>query len=158
MAKNENEQISKANQVELVDRYTSNCSEETEFFYQQTTDNIRILASASHLSQNSEPGNGIFAFSYTIKIENLGSETVQLLERHWVIYSNGVRIAEVVGPGVVGLQPVLAAGESHQYSSSAVIQDPHGSMEGTYTFKNMSGKYFEVKIPKFDLLYPVILH
>ena len=81
-----------------------------------------------------------------------------MLERHWLILSNGIRIAEVVGPGVVGLQPTLEAGGVHEYTSSAVIQDPVGSMEGSYTFKSSSGKYFDVKIPRFDLLYPIMLH
>ena len=128
------------------------------FPYTEITKGIRVSVRPEHVVESSDPDDDVFTFAYTVRIENNGGETVQLLERHWLILSNGVRIAEVVGPGVVGNQPVLAPGEFHEYSSSAVIQDPIGSMEGSYTFKSDAGKYFEVKIPKFDLLYPVILH
>ncbi|MBN8547931.1 MAG: Co2+/Mg2+ efflux protein ApaG [Deltaproteobacteria bacterium] len=128
------------------------------FPYSEITREVRISVRPTHVEDSSEPDNDVFTFAYTVKIENLGSESVQLLERHWLIMSNGVRIAEVVGPGVVGVQPILAPGDSHEYSSSAVIQDPIGSMEGSYTFKSSSGKYFDVRIPKFDLLYPIMLH
>lgn len=129
-----------------------------EFPYSEITRDIKVSVRPQHIEENSEPDNDVFTFAYTVRIENLGSEPVQLLERHWLIMSNGVRIAEVVGPGVVGLQPSIAPGGIHEYSSSAVIQDPVGSMEGSYTFKTDGGKYFEVKIPRFDLLYPVMLH
>jgi ApaG protein len=128
------------------------------FPYTETTRDVRISVRPVHVEDSSEPDNDVFTFAYTVRIENLGSESVQLLERHWLIMSNGVRIAEVVGPGVVGMQPILAPGGFHEYSSSAVIQDPIGSMEGSYTFKSDSGKYFDVIIPKFDLLYPIMLH
>ncbi|MBX7143959.1 MAG: Co2+/Mg2+ efflux protein ApaG [Oligoflexia bacterium] len=133
-------------------------STEDAFFYSDVTRGIKVSVRPEHVEENSDPEAEVFSFSYTVRIENLSAETVQLLERHWIILSNGIRIAEVVGPGVVGVQPVLAPGERYQYTSSAVIQDPVGSMEGSYTFKSLSGKFFEVKIPKFDLVYPVILH
>lgn len=133
-------------------------SESQAFPYSETTRDVRISVRPQHVPDSSEPDNDVFTFAYTVRIENLGPESVQLLERHWLILSNGMRIAEVVGPGVVGVQPVIAPGGSHEYSSSAVIQDPIGSMEGSYTFKTLAGKYFDVKIPKFDLLYPIMLH
>lgn len=126
--------------------------------YTQTTQEVRISVIPEHLVENSDPANDVYAFSYTITIDNLSTMTVQLLERHWIILSGGVQIAEVVGPGVVGSQPVLEPGQSFQYTSGAVIHDPIGSMHGSYTFKGADEKYFEVSIPKFDLLYPVLLH
>ncbi|MBX7138554.1 MAG: Co2+/Mg2+ efflux protein ApaG [Oligoflexia bacterium] len=122
------------------------------------TENVRVSASCQPLLANSEPARSHFAFSYTIRIENLGEETAQLLERHWIIRSNGQQIAEVVGPGVVGEQPVLEPGAMFEYSSGAVIQDPLGSMEGSYTFRAASGRFFQVAIPRFELLYPIVIH
>ena len=61
-------------------------------------------------------------------------------------------------PGVVGKQPRLEPGQSFTYTSGAVIHDPYGAMQGTYTFRSDHGAYFEVGIPRFDLLYPVIIH
>lgn len=133
-------------------------STEDAFFYSEVTRGIKVSVRPEHVEESSDPEAEVFSFSYTVRIENLSAETVQLLERHWIIMSNGVRIAEVVGPGVVGVQPILAPGERYQYTSSAVIQDPVGSMEGSYTFKSLTGKFFEVKIPTFDLVYPVVIH
>ena len=126
--------------------------------YVAVTNNIRISVMPEHLEDNSDPDNDVFAFSYTITMDNLGHTSVQLLERHWIIKSAGVQIAEVVGPGVVGAQPTLEPGTSFQYSSGAVIHDPIGSMQGSYIFKNEAGQYFDVKIPKFELLYPIHIH
>ena len=126
--------------------------------YSEITKHIRVSVVPAPLLDNSDPGEAVFAFSYSIKIENLGENTVQLLERHWLVHSGGTQIAEVVGPGVVGEQPVLEAGQVFEYTSGAVIQDPIGSMEGTYTFRGQDGKFFEVQIPKFELMYPMIVH
>lgn len=126
--------------------------------YSQITKSIRISVVPDHLVENSDPKNDVYAFSYTITVENLSDKNVQLLERHWIIMSAGVQIAEVVGPGVVGNQPVLVPGESFEYTSGAVIHDPIGSMHGSYTFKSEDGKYFEVEIPRFDLSYPIMYH
>ena len=124
----------------------------------EITDDVRVSVASEPLIKNSDPLRGVFAFSYTIKIENTGPQTVQLLERHWIIKSNGMQVGEVVGPGVVGEQPVLEGGEKFEYSSGAVIQDPYGSMEGTYTFRARDGRFFAVNIPKFDLFYPLVIH
>lgn len=129
-----------------------------DFIYTQITDGIRVSVVSEPLIASSDPTRNVFSFVYTISIENLGQETAQLLERHWVIKSAGVQIAEVVGPGVIGQQPVLAAGEMFQYSSGAVIQDPVGSMEGSYTLRTEDGRYFEVMIPRFELAYPIVIH
>ena len=51
------------------------------------------------------------AFSYTITIENLSTDKVQLVSRHWeIVDSLGDKIV-VDGEGVVGQKPVLLAGE-----------------------------------------------
>lgn len=126
--------------------------------YSATSSNIKISVLPKALSDSSAPEQHVFAFSYTITIENLGQDSVQLLERHWVIFSGGEQIAEVVGPGVVGVQPVLGAGEAFEYTSGAVIHDPIGSMHGSYTFRSAGGEYFQVTIPQFDLFYPLVVH
>ena len=126
--------------------------------YSQITKSIRITVLPEHIESNSDPRNDIYSFTYTITVENLSDKTVQLLERHWIIMSAGVQIAEVVGPGVIGSQPVLEPGHIFEYSSGAVIHDPVGSMHGSYTFKSEDGSYFQVTIPRFNLLYPIMLH
>ena len=129
-----------------------------DFVYSKVTEGVRVSVICQPLIANSEPIRNVFAFSYTITIENLAQEVVQLLERHWIIKSNEVQIAEVVGPGVVGHQPILKPSTSFQYTSGAVIQDPIGSMQGNYTLRAASGRFFEVDIPRFELVFPIVVH
>ena len=129
-----------------------------ESIYSAVTHDIRVSVLPEHLEERSDPGSSVFAFSYSVRIENLGSETAQLIERHWIINSNGEHFAEVVGPGVVGEQPTLNTGDVFEYASSAIIHHPIGSMHGSYTFRSASGDFFQVSIPRFDLLYPIMIH
>lgn len=126
--------------------------------YTETTRDVRVTVFPQFLEGESSPENRIYAFAYTITIENFSSETVQLLSRHWLINSGGANYTEVRGDGVVGEQPVLEFGDAFQYVSGAVIKDPVGSMHGTYTFRGETGENFEVVIPKFDLIYPKLIH
>lgn len=126
--------------------------------YTLITAGIRVSVQPEHLEENSSPTDDIFAFSYTVRIENLTLHPVQLLERHWLIFSGGNRLAEVVGPGVVGEQPLLEVGEAFEYTSTTIIQDPIGLMKGSYTFRAEPGEYFVVEVPPFDLHYPVVMH
>ena len=53
----------------------------------------------------------MYAFEYTITIENLSQSEVQLHSRHWII-NDALHIPKVVkGPGVVGLQPLSYQGD-----------------------------------------------
>jgi ApaG protein len=126
--------------------------------YSAITEDIRVTVGSEHQLASSDPGGGLYAFTYTIKIENLSGRAVQLLERHWLITSGAEHLAEIVGPGVLGEQPVLESGGCFEYTSDAVLQDPVGFMEGAYTFRSDRGDFFEVYIPKFDLLYPLVIH
>ena len=126
--------------------------------YTKTTEGIKISVLPEYLDDSSDPERGLYAFAYTITIENLGEIPVQLLERHWMVNSGGETIAEIVGPGVVGEQPVLTSGGRYEYTSGAVIQDPEGSMEGTYMFRTDDGGFFEATIPEFDLCSKIIFH
>ena len=126
--------------------------------YTLVTRGVRVSVVPAALTEESNPTKNSYAFSYTITIENLSDKTAQLLERHWKVYSAERRLTEVVGPGVVGKQPVLEPGHSFTYTSGAVINDPYGAMEGAYTFRAEDGEFFEVTIPRFDFLYPVMIH
>lgn len=126
--------------------------------YIEVTREIRVTVSPEYLEESSSPEEDQYAFAYHVRIENLGSETVKLLERHWKIFSDGVQIGEVVGPGVVGFQPMLSEGEHFTYTSGAVIKDPVGYMEGVYTFRGQDEKLFDVVIPRFHLLCPTAVN
>jgi ApaG protein len=130
----------------------------TSFPYSQVTENIRVSVQPSFLADSSTPELQVYSFSYTITIENLGLRRVQLLERQWTVYSGSRVIAEIVGAGVVGLQPIIEPGHSFQYTSGVVIQDAQGFMEGSYLFSSGEGESIKVAIPRFDLVYPLFVH
>jgi ApaG protein len=72
---------------------------------------------SEYAPDRSRPGQQQWFFLYTITITNEGSDTVQLISRHWIITDGSGHVEEVKGPGVVGQQPVLAPGESFTYTS-----------------------------------------
>lgn len=126
--------------------------------YSEITDSIRVSVYPEHSKQESSPEEHKYCFEYTVSIENLSSTSVQLIERYWIITSAGLKFAELIGPGVGGVEPVIEPGEIYEYTSTAVIEDPVGSMRGQYTLRSSEGRFFDVFIPQFDLLYPLIIH
>jgi ApaG protein len=120
--------------------------------YSATTEDITVHVHSLFLERHSIPMNHKFVFAYFIRIENHGTDTVQLLRRHWYIANIDTEaIEEVEGEGVVGRQPVIEPNEAHEYSSFSSLESFEGSMEGTYRFKRENGEEFDVTIPKFLL-------
>ena len=126
--------------------------------FTETTASITVTVEPAPIVEETRPDEGVFVFAYTVAIENHSSDTVQLLERHWISESAGEQTGEVNGTGVVGVQPILRPGERFEYMSSTVIQDPVGSMRGSYIFQRREGDHFTVQIPRFKLLYPVLFN
>lgn len=119
---------------------------------------IEITPMAMYLEQQSEPAAGRFVFAYTIEIANHGPEPVQLLSRHWHITDAHGEVEEVEGPGVVGLQPTIAPGETFRYSSGAIIETETGTMHGSYRMATAGGAMFDAPIPMFLLAPPNTIH
>ena len=122
--------------------------------FTETTAHITVSVEPIPLTEDSRPEESQFVFAYTVTIENRSEQSVQLMERHWMIESADEQIGEVVGPGVIGLQPIVEPGKSFQYTSSCVIRDPIGAMKGSYVLRRGAGDFFVVQIPRFRLLYP----
>lgn len=121
------------------------------------TEGIRISVKSYYEAAHSDPRAGRFMFSYRITISNTGRDTVQLLRRHWVIRDSMAPVREVEGPGVVGETPVIEPGDSHTYSSACDLRSGLGRMEGTYLMQRTSdGHRFRVRIPQFQLCYPML--
>ena len=119
--------------------------------YIATTESITVSVRPIYLDGQSDPMARKFVFAYYVRIWNEGTEIVQLLRRHWVIRDSRGDVKEVDGEGVVGRQPKIAVGESHEYSSFCVLETFEGSMEGTYTMQREGGEELTVVIPKFTL-------
>lgn len=124
-----------------------------------TTNGIKITVTTSYQSKFSKPLENRFVFAYTVDIENNNDFTVQLLRRHWhILDSNGI-LREVEGDGVIGKQPVLSPGESHQYISWSQLLTDLGKMYGTFLMIRLTDQEaFRVRIPEFKLVAPFKLN
>jgi ApaG protein len=118
------------------------------------TEGIRVEVESEFLPQRSAPAEGAWFFAYTVRISNEGSRTAQLVSRHWVITDGRGRVEEVRGPGVVGEQPVLAPGESFEYTSGCPLRTAHGIMHGSYQMVREDGTRFDAQIAPFALEAP----
>jgi len=119
---------------------------------------IKITVQVNYLAVQSNETDNRFVFSYTITLENMGDQVVQLLRRHWVIIDSNQHVQEVRGKGVVGEQPILEPGHSFQYSSGTVLATQVGTMSGSYWMSLSDGTEFEVAVPQFVLSVPRTLH
>lgn len=126
-------------------------SEET---YSATTRDVRVMVSPRFLPEQSDPQRGRFFWAYSVRIENVGNATVQLISRHWVITDGLNHVEEVRGPGVVGEQPVLKPGESFEYTSGCPLPTASGGMEGSYQMLTTDGETFDAAVPAFSLHLP----
>jgi ApaG protein len=119
------------------------------------TQGIRVSVETMYQPAYSKPLHQEFVHAYRITIENLGGATVQLLRRHWYIWDSLGLWREVEGEGVVGAQPVLAPGQSHQYISGCPLRTEMGKMYGNFLMRRLDTEAeFQVKIPQFDLIVP----
>ena len=124
------------------------------FQHAAMTDGVTVRVAVNFLPEQSEPESGRWFWVYHIRIENASHRRIQLVTRHWRITDGAGQVSHVDGEGVVGEQPVLAPGESHDYVSGCPLDTPHGSMEGFYTFVDDDDATFEVRIPFFPLSAP----
>jgi ApaG protein len=122
--------------------------------YESVTRGVRVRVKPAFLDDQSDPEMSRYLWSYTVTIENRGSETVQLLSRYWHITDASGRIQEVTGPGVVGAQPVIEPGQAFEYTSGCPLPTSSGAMAGRYQMLAASGEAFEAEIPPFLLESP----
>ncbi|RKZ96214.1 MAG: Co2+/Mg2+ efflux protein ApaG [Gammaproteobacteria bacterium] len=120
--------------------------------------NISINVNVQYIEAQSAPNDDRYVFSYTINILNKGTETAQLMSRHWIITDAEGKTQEVKGPGVVGEHPNLKPGEDFTYTSGTIIKTPVGSMHGSYQMKAADGQMFDAEIQPFTLAKPRFLH
>jgi ApaG protein len=122
----------------------------------ETTDGVTVRVATNYLDDQSTPSQNRWFWSYHIRIENHRDDPVQLLSRHWKITDGRGAINHVDGDGVVGEQPLLKPGGSHDYVSGCPLPTPSGMMEGHYRFIRVDGGTFLVAIPCFRLLAPAV--
>lgn len=126
------------------------------FPHSATTDGITVRVSVSFLPEQSEPARGRWFWAYHIRIENGGSDSVQLVSREWTISDGRGARHEVQGDGVVGEQPVIEPGGAFDYVSGCPLTTPTGWMEGCYRMVGADGRSFAAQIPRFPLVAPAV--
>ncbi len=124
--------------------------------YHAKTKDIVVKVEPMFLDDHSDPGNHEYVWAYHVRIENEGAEAVQLRSREWQIIDSLGHQEKVSGPGVVGEQPVIQPGKSHEYVSGVPLHTPSGMMMGTYQMENKDGELFNVDIPAFSLDSPYL--
>ena len=115
------------------------------------TQGIRVKVQSQYVPERSSPEANQWFYAYTVQISNEGPEVVKLVSRHWIITDADGQIQEVRGEGVVGEQPVLAPGESFQYTSACPLNTSFGTMHGSYQMVKQNGGDFEAEIAPFSL-------
>ncbi|MEZ5026196.1 MAG: Co2+/Mg2+ efflux protein ApaG [Chitinophagales bacterium] len=123
------------------------------------THNIHVSVNTFYQEDYSYPMSQHFMFSYKIKIENKGNDTIQLLRRHWYIVDAFGLQREVEGEGVIGEQPIIRSNKSYSYISGCDLKTEVGKMFGTYLMENLNnGNLFYVLIPEFLMVAPMRLN
>lgn len=116
------------------------------------TEGVRVEACPCFLPNHSNPDEGRYIFGYLIRITNSGDTPVQLLERHWHIADANGETHEVRGEGVIGVQPRLEPGESHEYTSFCPLGTRWGTMEGSYLMVRDDDSAFDARVGRFYLV------
>lgn len=122
------------------------------------SEGIRVKVRPAYLPERSSPAGRVYAFSYTVHIENIGDRPAQLLRRKWIITDGTGRVEEVEGPGVVGRQPHLGPGQSFEYTSWVPLPTPIGTMKGSFFMVRPDGTAFEAEVAEFVLAEPRAMH
>lgn len=123
------------------------------------TEGVKISVETIYQEEHSNPANEHFMFAYKIEVENLSTNSMQLMHRKWFIFDSNGTMREVEGEGVVGVQPVIEPGESYVYVSGCNLKTDMGTMRGNYTMHNLVMETsFKVEIPEFELIVPYKLN
>lgn len=123
------------------------------------TNNVEVSVRTSYQEAASNPDDDVFVHFYQICITNYSDYAIQLKSRFWRIIESNGKLREVKGMGVVGEQPILEPGETHEYVSACKIDTELGKMFGKYNFIRVADRHrIVVGIPAFVLCYPVLLN
>jgi ApaG protein len=110
-----------------------------------------VQVKPAYVAEQSDPGNGLYFFTYTITVRNTGQVAAQLISRTWNVNDANGHHEKVKGLGVVGRQPLLQPGEAFEYTSGTRLRTPTGTMHGCFFCVAEDGEKFDVDVPMFVL-------
>lgn len=112
---------------------------------------FRVEVLPQYLAEQSAPEQGLYVFSYSITITNVGDVPAQLISRTWNVNDANGHTEKVKGLGVVGQQPLLKPGQSFEYTSGTRLRTPTGTMHGSFFCVAEDGEKFDTDVPMFVL-------
>lgn len=125
----------------------------------EITEGVKVSVEAEYQPDYSSPSQYHYVFTYRVTIENNSDKTIKVLTREWFIQDVGHKLREVAGEGIVGQQPIIEPGNTHQYVSGCNLKSGIGTMYGSYGIERlMDGKKLTISIPKFQMIAPFKLN
>ena len=112
---------------------------------------FRVEVLPRFLAEQSAPAQGLYVFSYTITITNIGAVPAQLISRTWNVNDANGHTEKVKGLGLVGQQPLLKPGDAFEYTSGTRLRTPTGTMHGSFFCVAEDGEKFDTDVPMFVL-------
>ena len=125
----------------------------------EITEGVRVSVEAEYQPEYSSPSQYHYVFTYRVSIENNSPKTIQVMRREWHSQDAGYKNREVTGEGIVGQQPIIEPGNTHQYVSGCNLKSGIGCMYGTYQIERLvDGKLLNISIPIFQMIAPFKLN
>ena len=124
------------------------------FRYEQTSEDVTITVKPHYVAEKSAPENDYYFFAYEVVVSNQSQETIQLINRHWIIRDGQRRERFINGEGVIGKRPFIKPGEEFEYQSFCPLSTPTGNMRGKFEFVNDTDEKFWRPIPLFFFRTP----
>jgi ApaG protein len=112
---------------------------------------FRVEVAPQYLVEQSAPQQGLYVFSYTVTITNVGEVAAQVISRTWNVNDANGHTERVKGLGLVGQQPLLKPGQKFEYTSGTRLRTPTGTMHGSFFCVAEDGEKFDTDVPMFVL-------
>ena len=112
---------------------------------------FRVEVTPQYLAEQSAPQQGLYVFSYTVTITNVGEVPAQVISRTWNVNDANGHTERVKGLGLVGQQPLLKPGQKFEYTSGTRLRTPTGTMHGSFFCVAEDGEKFDTDVPMFVL-------
>lgn len=122
--------------------------------FHKKTDDILVSVMPAYIDDRSKPEKNEYFWAYRVTIKNGGSESIQILRRHWQITDGNGNVETVDGDGIVGETPIIEVGEHFEYTSGCPLSTDSGIMVGHYEARRADGEMIEIAIPAFSLDLP----
>ncbi len=124
------------------------------YSFERTTDDIRISVTPVFMDEESDPLKHFYLWAYQVRIENLGSESITILDRQWHVIDGLGATQDIVGTGVFKDRPSLHPGDSFEYTNTIPLSTTSGFITGKYALERPSGIFIEISAPTFSLDSP----